>query len=145
MSPLVSLFFTLWTLAGSQLIVHPVDGPVRFTDLYGSEREAAGAVGCPGDGYAHLWVSRNVDLETLVHEMAHVWDCTDDGLMNASPINGVRPPIRPAWASDYCWNTDAEWYACWVAYSRSVNASPLEALPGGDRAELIRPGHNHQH
>ena len=139
MSPLLSLFLTLWSLAGSNVVVHQVDGPVRFTDLYGSEREAAGAVGCPGDGQAHLWISRGVDMETLVHEMAHVWDCIDDGKMNASPIGGARPAQRPAWASDYCWGTDAEWYACWATHSRSVDASPL-ASPLQDRAELIRRG-----
>ncbi len=142
MSPLISLLITFWSLAGSSLVVHHVDGPVRFTDLYGSEREAAGAVGCPGDGKAHLWVSRDIDLETLVHEMAHVWDCIDDGEMNASPIGGVRPAQRPGWVSDYCWDTDAEWYACWATYSRSVDAAP-DGSRHADRAEVIRRGHRH--
>ena len=145
MSPLLSLLFALWSLAGSDVVVHQVDGPVRFTDLYGSEREAAGAVGCPEGGPAHLWLSLGVDTETLVHEMAHVWDCVDDGLMNASPIDGVRPPVRPVWVSDYCWNTDAEWYACWAAYSRSVDASPLEPLPSTRYADTTRLEDRHVH
>ena len=139
MSPLFSLFLTLWSLAGTNMVIHEVDGPVRFTDLYGSAREAAGAVGCPGDGKAHLWISRDVDMDTLVHEMAHVWDCIDDGQMNASPIGGARPAQRPAWAGRYCWDTDAEWYACWATRSLSVDASPLDP-PRQDRAELIRRG-----
>lgn len=129
MSPLFALFVALWGMIGAQVDVRHVDGPVRFTDLYGNAREAQAALGCPAGGQPIMWLGADVDLETIVHELAHAVDCNDDGVMNASPIQGERPATRPSWVSDYCWNTDAEWYACWVVRSGSVNASPLSTAP----------------
>lgn len=125
MGTLFGLFVTLWALVGSGVTVHQLDGPVHFTDLYGNERRAPAALACPPDGRAVLWLGDRVDLETMVHELAHALDCSDDGQLNASPIRGERPAVRPSWVSDYCWESDAEWYACWVVHSGSTTASPL--------------------
>ena len=45
MHVLLTLFLTLWTAVSPNLQVHRVDGPVEFTDLYGSAREAEAALG----------------------------------------------------------------------------------------------------
>ncbi|MEZ4501536.1 MAG: hypothetical protein R3C39_02805 [Dehalococcoidia bacterium] len=142
MSTLFALFVTLWGLVGTQIDVRHVDGAVKFTDLYGNAREAEAALGCPSDGAPIMWLGTGVRLETIVHELAHAYDCLDDGLMNASPINGARPATRPAWVSDYCWDTDAEWYACWVVHSGSIDASPASMtarLGGAIRGWLAGP------
>ena len=62
-------------------------------------------------------------LETLAHELAHANDCIDNGEMDASTT--IRPTVRPDWVSNYCWNSDAEWYACSVI--RYGNVAPHEA------------------
>ena len=123
--PLIALLLTLWSLVGSAVVVHEVDGPVRFTDLYGNARETSSALACHPDGSAHLWLMPAADLRTVTHELAHAYDCLDDGEMNASPIAAARPRSRPWWASEYCWDTDAEWYACWAVHSGSVHTPPV--------------------
>lgn len=126
MQVLLSLLLTLWTAVSPTLQVHRVDGPVQFTDLYGSTREAEAALGCD-DGTPHLWLSPTVSLETLVHELSHAYDCVDNGEMDASPT--TRPAERPAWVSDYCWYSDAEWYACSTVRYGSVTPQDSPSWP----------------
>ncbi len=109
------MLVSLWLLVAPHVTVHRLDGPVRFTDLYGSERVAEAALGCTPEGTPELWFSPTVSTGTLVHELAHAVDCLDNGVMDGSPA--TRPSRRPAWSSDYCWDSDAEWYACWVVHS----------------------------
>jgi hypothetical protein len=118
MPALLSVFLALWAIVGGHVTIHQLSGPVRFTDLYGSPREAAAATGCP-NGRPEMWLSPDVDMATLVHETAHAVDCLDDGKMNDSP--SLRPAVRPGWVSDYCWDSDAEWYACSVTYYLNVH------------------------
>ena len=108
------------------LTVHRLDGPVQFTDLYGNAREAEAALGCPAGG-PELWLSPTVRIETLVHELAHARDCLDNGVMDASPTQ--RPAIRPSWVSDYCWGSDAEWYACSVLHFGSIDPHQVSGWP----------------
>jgi hypothetical protein len=126
MLALFSLFLSLWALVSAQVTVYPTRGPVPITDLYGSHRGAEAATGCTR-GRPTIWLASTASVETLVHETAHAYDCIDDGLINGSP--GLRPAARPAWASDYCWDADAEWYACSVVYYRDVH--PLRVAPSG--------------
>jgi hypothetical protein len=123
---LLPLLIALWTAVAPNLTVHRLDGPVLFTDLYGSAREAEAALGCPASG-PELWLSPTVSIETLVHELAHAYDCQDDGAMNASPTQ--RPAQRPAWVSDYCWGSDAEWYACSVVRYGDVHPDTVPGWP----------------
>jgi hypothetical protein len=135
----LDLVTALWLLVGPQLTVQHLDGPVRFTDLYGAARHAPAALECRGRGNAVLYLGPAVDARTLAHELAHAHDCADDGKLNASPIRGARPAQRPAWVSDYCWNTDAEWYACWVVHSGQVDVAPAEEpKPSRSRATVLR-------
>ncbi|MPZ97796.1 MAG: hypothetical protein GEU80_00435 [Dehalococcoidia bacterium] len=128
---LLTLLLALAAQAGPDVTVYRLGGPVEFTDLYGSVRTAEAAVGCPG-GHPELWLSPSVSLETLVHELAHVYDCVDNGAMDGSPT--LRPLARPVWASDYCWESEAEWYACSVAHYGSVY--PHLEPDWGDRTSL---------
>jgi hypothetical protein len=48
----------------------------------------------------------------------------DNGEMDVS-LKG-QPSVRPDWASSYCWNSDAEWYACSVV--RYGDVAPHETL-----------------
>lgn len=50
----------------------------------GIEHEAAGAVWCD-DGEATIKLGRYASWYTRIHELVHVVDCQDDGLLNASP------------------------------------------------------------
>ncbi len=126
MQVLIPMLIALWSIVAPDLTVHRLDGPVKFTDLYGNAREAEAALGCPASG-PELWLSPTVSLETLVHELAHARDCLDNGVMDASLTQ--RPAVRPAWASDYCWFSDAEWYACSVVYYGDINPHEAEGWP----------------
>ena len=128
MSELVSLYLVLWVLASPNVVTHEVDGPVRFIDLYGVEREAPGALACPSGGAAQLWLSDDAGLEVVVHELAHAFDCVDDGELNGSP--GPMRSARPEWVSDYCWSSEAELYACWVVHGGRVIAAPPAEVAG---------------
>ncbi len=133
MNALISLLVTLWGLVGSQLVVSQLDGPVQFTDLYGTERMAEAAFACPPGGPPQLLLSPQWSMETLIHELAHAYDCQDDGVMDGSPT--TRPAERPAWASDYCWNSDAEWYACSVMHYGSMHPHEV-AFWGADATSI---------
>ena len=126
MQVLIPMLIALWSIVAPDLTVHRLDGPVQFTDLYGNAREAEAAMGCPASG-PELWLSPTVSLETLVHELAHANDCIDNGVMDASPTQ--RPAVRPAWASNYCWNSDAEWYACSVVKYGKVSPHETPSWP----------------
>lgn len=128
MQVLIPLLIALWTAVAPNMTVHRLDGPVQFNDLYGNAREAEAALGCSSAG-PHLYLSPTVSLETLVHELAHAHDCLDNGEMDASPTQ--RPAVRPAWASDYCWFSDAEWYACSVVQFESMTPHEVSGWPEG--------------
>lgn len=131
MSALVPLFLAIWTMVSSQLGVTHLDGPVHFTDLYGNVRSADAALACAADGRPELYLSPDVTLDTVIHELAHAYDCLDDGTLNGSPM--TRPAERPSLVSDYCWQSDAEWYACSVVRYRSV--FPDDVAPWGNPRE----------
>lgn len=135
---LLALFLSLFAAVGPALTVRPTDQGVRILDLYGADRWVPAALECRPGGEPVLYVSPGADLATLVHELAHAHDCADDGELNASPIRGARPEVRPAWASDYCWNTDAEWYACWVVHSRGFDdpSAPERDTPSSSMVSL---------
>jgi len=133
MAELFGLYLTLWALSGAGVLVHEVDGPVQFVDLYGEERDAPGAFSCVPGQPPELWISAGADLEVLVHELAHAFDCLDDGALNGSPSH--TPEARPAWASDYCWRSAAEWHACSVVH----NATSFTGAPSPASAARLEP------
>jgi hypothetical protein len=137
MPELVGLYLTLWALAGAGVVVHEVEGPVHFVDLYGEERHAPGALSCQPGRPPELWISNDADLEVLAHELAHAYDCLDDGELNGSPA--PRPAQRPTWVSDYCWSSDAEWYACDVVHVASGQAGRRPALAAGAAPPAFAP------
>jgi hypothetical protein len=123
---LIQLMLALFSI-GASVEVEPVHGPVRFTDLYGSPREAVAATECR-DGASVLWLSDDgLSLDVVIHELAHAHDCADNGEIDGSP--GGRPDARPAWTSDYCWNSAAEWYACSVSRAGRIHPYPGQRSP----------------
>ncbi len=137
---LIKLLFGLFAL-GAPVEVESVAGPVRFTDLYGSPREAVAATGC-NDGASTVWLSREgASLEVVLHELAHAYDCADNGAIDGS-LSG-RPDTRPVWTSDYCWDSAAEWYACSVTETGWLVPYPAEPEPpllaNTYRPNLLRP------
>ncbi len=114
---------------GATVEVEPVAGPVRFTDLYGSPREAVAATACR-DGASTIWLARDgIAFEIVLHELAHAYDCADNGEIDGSPAG--RPAERPAWSSDYCWNSPAEWYACSLTETGRLRPyqQPIDTFP----------------
>jgi hypothetical protein len=93
MSALFSLFLALWTIVGGHVTLHQLSGEVHFVDLYGTQRTADSATGCNA-GQPEIWMAPNLPMATFVHELAHAYDCMDDGVMNDSP--SLRPAVRPA-------------------------------------------------
>ena len=138
MPELVGLYLTLWALSGVGVAVHGVEGPVHFVDLYGEERRAPGALSCTPGEPPQLWISAGAGLEVLVHEVAHAFDCLDDGELNGSLAR--RPAERPAWATDYCWSSDPEWYACSVVRNAATRAhAPTLAAARREHPRILEP------
>ncbi|KKL59404.1 hypothetical protein LCGC14_2215710 [marine sediment metagenome] len=139
LSMLAATVLTLLAMIGPSVDFRDSGEGLRFTDIYGNVRFEPTAAGCTTGGVAVIYLpASGLTLDILAHELAHAYDCIDDGYMNGSPL--ARPPVRPAWISDYCWNSGAEWFACSVQrYGihaldlRSSNADDLEvgrlALP----------------
>ena len=124
-------------IPGVGVVVHEVEGPVHFVDLYGEERHAPGALSCAPGEPPQLWISADADLEVLVHELAHAFDCLDDGELNGSLAR--RPAAaHHAWTTDYCWSSDAEWYACSVVRNATTRAHGLPERWQDARAGSIR-------
>ena len=131
---LIKLLLGLMSL-GAAVEVETVAGPVRFTDLYGSPREAVAASGCM-DGASKIWLSdEGASFEVLLHELAHAYDCADNGEIDGSP--GGQAEHRPAWASDYCWDSPAERYAC--AVTETGQLRPFSPRLQPPRLARIRP------
>ena len=130
MAEIVPVVLMLWSMLGIDVELHRVDGPVRFTDLYGEQRLAPGVLACPEGGEPQLWLSRDASAAVIAHELAHAIDCSDDGLLNGSLSS--RPGERPEWVSDYCWSSNAEWHACAVARHTASRqpATPPPRLAG---------------
>jgi len=123
MLAIVVAVLTLLVTLGPNLNVHWTDGPFGFYDGYGNPRVESSAVFCAVGHMPTLALSRSgVTLPVLAHELAHAYDCLDNGVMDGSPA--TRPSIRPQWASDYCWDRDAEWYACNVGRFGLTNIEP---------------------
>ncbi len=138
MPPLLSLLLALWAIVGSHVAISEMTHPVEFTDLYGVRREGPAATACP-HGAPVVWLSPSATLAELDHELAHAVDCLDDGTMNGSP-GPARPASRPAWASDFCWDSPVEWYACLVVHDLRVHPQAPAASAGGSRAPVARFG-----
>lgn len=47
---------------------------------------ARGVTVCYSDGRAVVYVPERVGMDSFVHELAHAYDCTDDGVPNSSPL-----------------------------------------------------------
>jgi len=110
---------------------HPVETPDGRTLTHG--------VGC-ADGYAEYYRAHEPPPEDDAHEMGHLVDCLDDGLLNGSPghprparwADGLRilSSYGYAWnQAKYCWwggtpghdlLPDAEWYACMVVATGDI-------------------------
>ncbi len=111
LSILAATVLTLLALIGPNIDFRDSGDGFYFVDGYGNIRLEPTAVGCTTGGVAVIYSpSSGLTLDILVHELAHAWDCVDDGVMDGSPID--RPAERPAWASDYCWTLRAEFFAC---------------------------------
>ncbi len=94
---LVTLFVTLWSLVGGEVTWHNGLPPA-----YAQERVLSfGGFNC---STKEGWVTTNAPLRVVVHELAHAYDCLDDGKLNGSP--GLYPPVTLA-----PWEDPAEWYA----------------------------------
>lgn len=113
----MALFMALWAEVGGGISHTYTNEDVRFHDLYGVERTAPAAFEC-GDR-PRLLIAPTASIFVIYHELAHAKDCLDDGLLNGSP--GSRPAERPAWVSDYCWQSEAEWYACSLVHEVVVD------------------------
>jgi hypothetical protein len=123
---LIKLVLGLLSL-GATVDVETVAGPVRFTDLYGSPREAVAASGC-AEGESTIWISdQGASFEVILHELAHAYDCADNGAIDGSPAGHTDQ--RPSWASDYCWNSPAERYACAVTETGQLRPFSVQLEP----------------
>ena len=111
-----------------------MDGPFFYVDGYGNLRTELIATGCTSKGGAIVFLpTAGASLDELVHELAHAYDCIDNGVMDGSPIE--RPAERPTWVSDYCWLLKAEWFACSV---QRYGIHALTVLPAtGDRRRQL--------
>lgn len=102
MNALAGVFLLLWSLVGGQYQWHNID---RYGDGL-----RLGAFSCEsGEG----WISPDAPLSIVVHELAHAYDCSDDGELNGSPGHApqfhVSPALLASWGPGYNWR--AEWYA----------------------------------
>lgn len=118
MTAFVALFMALWAEVGGDISHVYTNEDIRFRDLYGNERTATASFECGPKPV--LRIAPTASILTIYHELAHAKDCLDDGLLNGSP-GAPRPAERPAWASDYCWNDPAEWYACSLVHNVVVD------------------------
>jgi hypothetical protein len=74
---------------------------------------------CHDDGTSDVRIATEwyEPMSVLVHELAHAYDCADDGEVNGSPMP-ADAVLRSVFAS--CRSIAAERYACWVVESGRV-------------------------
>ena len=60
--------------------------PAHFADIYGAMRHERGAVACVSGEKPIIWIAPDASLTVAVEELAHLYDCLDDGVFNGSPM-----------------------------------------------------------
>jgi len=123
------LITTLWTLVISVVTVVTINGSFETPD----GRELSAGLGCE-EGLATYYRPIDVSESVEIHELAHAFDCMDDGELNGSPGHPRPTLYRDAIQTlgiehgrinnvRYCWwggdgsgamYPHAEWYACMV-------------------------------
>jgi len=83
MTELIALILALSALL-PQAELH--QEPARFTDIYGVGRHELGAMACVPGETPVIWIAPNAPLTVAVEELAHLYDCLDDGVFNGSPM-----------------------------------------------------------
>ena len=121
---IVRTLILLWSLVGGHVGLHAEPSQfVVVADERGVEHRAVAAMECrdDGSGESDIWLA--VDrpwvavVMTLTHELAHAYDCLDDGEVNASPL----PADAQLHSILYgCHSSLAEVYACWVVESGRI-------------------------
>ncbi len=112
LSILAATVLALLAMLGPYVVIETHEGPFGIYDSYGDLRLVDAATFCAGPGYLPMIVmtDEGLPLDVLAHELAHAYDCIDNGVMDGSPIE--RPAMRPAWTTEYCWMLHSEFFAC---------------------------------
>ncbi len=85
--------------------------------LYVGVTDKVGVHCIPDSTYSYLFVQEDTPIDVWMHELAHVADCADDGVLNGSPpITRVVNVITPAWARQHCDSNATERYACDIQF-----------------------------
>lgn len=87
MTALIALLLALSAAVLPSVELH--EEPIAFRDLYGVERYEDGAAACVPGSKPIVWIARSASLEVAIEELAHAYDCLDDGMMNGSPMPTV--------------------------------------------------------
>lgn len=104
---LIELFLLLWSLVGGQFTWHNELPP----GLGEVAPHVYGGLSCKT---REAWLAPSAGLEGAVHELAHAYDCVDDGLLNGSP--GHAPDIDWGMVCDRLGHPCPYWNAEWYAY-----------------------------
>ena len=84
-----------------------------WDELWIGGREYSGVVTCEEGEPAVWWSNRRLTPEVIAHELAHIYDCIDDGELNGS-TGHPRVFRRGVVYASHCLSNSREWYACEV-------------------------------
>lgn len=85
---LLTTFILLFQAISSSLTLEVTQNLPKY-----NERSAFGVTTCY-DNKATVIIWQKANIQTLLHEFAHVYDCIDNGNMDGSPLNLCSPSLE---------------------------------------------------
>lgn len=118
MAALFAAFVLLFQLVAGHTAITIHDGAPFLTRTVGSQvTYSLGYVTCWSDGRSEVHLPQTAAFTTWVHELAHAYDCADDGELNGSPMPEDSTFVG---AHRQCVVNSAQRYACYVEETGDV-------------------------
>ena len=111
----------LGQLGGFVTIEHVESNRIEFFQSDSVYVVAKASTTCYGGERALIRLPRTASFQTQLHELAHAYDCKDNGVMDGSPLAG-NAWINPDWPR--CHIEVDRGYACWAARGMGLLEGP---------------------
>ncbi len=118
---LISAFVLLFQLTAdhTSIVIHETPSLERRVGT--QITISLGYVVCWPSGRSEVHLPRTASFTTYLHELAHAYDCIDDGALNGSPL-----PPQSEFVGEHrqCTLNEAQRYACYVEETGDVGRLP---------------------
>ncbi len=121
MTALITMFVLLLHLTAGYTSITVHDTPFLERRVGAQITVSLGYTLCWADGRSEVHLPQTAAFATWIHELAHAYDCADDGKLNGSPL-----PANSEFVGEHrqCDDNEAQRYACYVEETGDVGRLP---------------------